>query len=185
MGAPTGMSTGRWWYDSDGGWGGARVKRNRRKVCPKNILSTTNATRPERGINTGQRRWMASTQKWGEAMWCITKTSAVHTHHFSLPHASNIKNTNVIPGRVCSTVRCYENEHLLVVSLCILVVHMEPAVTQGRAVIALYANGQAGYKFKQKNRDMVKSEGQTFFDKLKGNRRIRRWRSEMRLLGHR
>ena len=73
----------------------------------------------------------------------ITKASALHTHDFTLPHASSIKNTNEIAGRVYSTLRCYENEHLLVVSLCILGVHMEPAVTQGRAVIALYANRQA------------------------------------------
>ena len=95
----------------------------------------------------------------------ITKASALHTHEFTLPHASNIKNTNAIPGRVYSALHRYENEHLLVVSLCILGVHMEPAVTQGRAVIALYANRQTGCKLKQKNRDMAKFEGQTFFDK--------------------
>jgi hypothetical protein len=74
----------------------------------------------------------------------------------TLPHASSIKNTNAIPRRVYSTLRCCENEHLLVVSLCIFGVHMEPAVTQGRAVIALYANRQTDCKLKQKNRDMVK-----------------------------
>ena len=52
MGAPTGNSTGRWWYDS----GGGEVERNRRKACPKNSSSTTNATRPEPVIDTGYGR---------------------------------------------------------------------------------------------------------------------------------
>jgi hypothetical protein len=136
----------------------------------------------------GGGEWPLHRNEVCPAMWYISRRHQHYIHTTSLFHTHLGLKTNAIPGRVYSTLRCYENEHLLVVSLCILGFHMEPAVTQGRAVIALYANRQTdrqtGCKLKQKKRDMVKFEGQwTFLNepwKKRQNTALNEWNESLR-----